>query len=67
MFIAENEAIRKMCPKRSQFTGQDQNCVATRCMAWRREEDFKRNKNTGIAFGYCAEYPEPKNFNVRSV
>lgn len=73
MWQPEDLAITKMCPKRSQFAGTEQSCVAVRCMAWRREgeEDaagstgHTRNRNTGVAYGYCSEYPEPKIHNTR--
>ncbi len=66
MWQPEDFATTKMCPKRSQF-GTVQNCLTTQCMAWRREEDHNRNRNSGVAYGYCSEYSEPKNHNSRKV
>lgn len=67
MYMTENQALAKMCPKRSQFNASEQCCKATACMAWRRVEDHKRDPNSGDAWGWCSEYPEPKNYNIRNV
>lgn len=63
----ESQALTKMCPKRSQFNGSRVNCIVRDCMAWRRDENCDRNSNNGEAWGWCAEYPEPRNKNIRGV
>ncbi len=67
MYMTEQQALTKMCPKRSQFSATEQNCKAAGCMAWRRSEEHRRDLNSGHAWGWCSEYPEPKNFNTRNV